>query len=121
MKTTAIRNKAISSIHPQTDAQVQDDFDDLVARATQGDRRALAAIAIAMSPTLLEEARGLLGDFEDEAGDVLQDFFVWMLECRSRFTPARGRALAWMCGIIRAMARRRRAQCEKRWGIAGDP
>jgi DNA-directed RNA polymerase specialized sigma24 family protein len=121
MKTTAIHNKAISSIHPQNDARRLDDFDDLVALATQGDRRAIGAIAIAMSPTLLEEARGLMGEFEDEAGDVLQDFFVWMLEGRTRFTPARGRALPWMCGIIRAMARRRRAQCEKRWGIAGDP
>jgi hypothetical protein len=100
MKTTATPNKAVSAIYPQTDAQRLDDFDALVALATQGDRRAIGAIAIAMSPMLLDEARGLLGDFEHEAGDVLQDFFVWMLEGKTRFTPARGRALPWMCGII---------------------
>jgi DNA-directed RNA polymerase specialized sigma24 family protein len=121
MKTTAIRNNAISSIHPKTDAELQDDFDDLVWHATRGDRRAIGAVAIAVSPTLLKEARGLLGDFKDEAGDVLQDFFVWMLEGQTRFTPARGRGLAWMCGIIRAMARKHRAECEKRWGITRDP
>jgi len=121
MKTTAIRNSAVSSIHSKTDAELQDEFDDLVQRATHGDRRALGALAMAISPILLKEARGLLGNFKDEAGDVLQDFFVWMVESQTRFTPARGRALAWMCGIIRAMARKHRAECEKRWGIVRDP
>jgi DNA-directed RNA polymerase specialized sigma24 family protein len=116
MKTVTIRKISSSSrIHPNTDAQRQADFDDLVWRATHGDRRALGAIAIVISPALLEEARQVLGEFAQEAGDVLQDFFVVMLEGRSRFVPAHGRALAWMCGIIRAMAWQHRAECERRW------
>jgi DNA-directed RNA polymerase specialized sigma24 family protein len=119
MKTN--RNTSFFTTHnAQTDAQVQADFDDLAMRATHGDKRALGAIAIVFGPTLLEEARAVMGDFEQEAPDVLQDFFLALLEGRSRFTPAQGRAIAWMCGIIRAMARKHRAECERRWGI-DDP
>jgi DNA-directed RNA polymerase specialized sigma24 family protein len=122
MKTTNVHNKQFSFTHnPQTDAQLQADFDDLAMGASHGDKRALGAIAIALSPTLLEEARAVMGDFEQEAGDVLQDFFLTLAEGRSRFTPAHERAIAWMCGIIRAMARKHRAECEKRWGIDDDP
>lgn len=93
----------------------------LVLRATHGDTRALGAIAIACSPALLEEARAVMGDFEADAGDVLQDFFLALLEGRSRFTPAHGRAIAWMCGIIRAMARKYRAEREVEWTGKDDP
>ncbi|MDP9000075.1 MAG: hypothetical protein M3O46_08190 [Myxococcota bacterium] len=111
MKTTTIRK--ISNIRPdstQTDAQREADFDGLVTRATRGDRRALAAIAIALSPRLLEEARAVMGAHAQDAGDVLQEFFLMLLEGRTQFTPAHGRGIAWMCGIVRAMARRHRAQ-----------
>jgi DNA-directed RNA polymerase specialized sigma24 family protein len=122
MKTTTLRKVSSSSrIHTNTDAQRQADFNDLVWRATHGDRRALGAIAIAISPTLLEEARQVLGEFAQEAGDVLQDFFVALLEGQSRFVPAHGRALEWMCGVIRAMARQHRAECERRWKRGEDP
>jgi DNA-directed RNA polymerase specialized sigma24 family protein len=122
MKTANARNRQLSVVQPQTDAQHQDEFDDLVQRATRGDRRALGAIAIALSPTLLQEAREVLGeDFAQEAGDVLQDFFLMLLEGRSRFVPAHGRGLAWMCGIIRSMARRYRKAREMEWGIGDDP
>lgn len=120
MKTN--RNTSFPTPHnPQTDAQLQDDFDDLAMRATHSDRRGLGAIAIALGPTFLEEARAVMGDFAQEAGDVLQDFFLALLEGRSRFTPAHGRAVPWMCGIVRATARKHRAECEKRWGVDDDP
>jgi hypothetical protein len=91
MKTANARNARLSNTQPQTDAQHRDDFDDLVRRATHGDRLALGAIATALSSPLLEEAREVLGeDFAQEAGDVLQDFFVMLLEGRSRFVPAQG-------------------------------
>ena len=106
---------------PHTDAQRLADFDDLVRRASQGDRRAIGAIAIAFSADLLKEARAVMGDFAHEADDVLQDFFVSMLEGQSRFTPAQGRAIPWMCGIVRAMARKHRAHREREWGIEDDP
>jgi DNA-directed RNA polymerase specialized sigma24 family protein len=122
MKTAKSIHRQLSVVKPQTDAQHQDEFDELVRRATHGDRRALGAIAIAVSPTLLEEARDVLGeDFAQEAGDVLQDFFLMLLEGRSRFVPAYGRGLAWMCGIIRSMARRHRVAREMDWGIRDDP
>jgi DNA-directed RNA polymerase specialized sigma24 family protein len=116
------RIRPLSTTQSQSDEQHQDDFDQLVRRATHGDRRALGAIAIALSPSLLEEAREVLGeDLAHEAGDVLQDFFLMILEGESRFVPAYGRAVPWMCGIIRSMARRRRADWERWWGVAEDP
>ena len=51
--------------------------------------------------------RSLVKGYEHEAEDVLQDFFVALLERRSRFTPARGRAIPWMCEAVRALARER--------------
>jgi len=106
----------------ETDAQQLDDFDDLVRRATEGDRSALSAIAIALGPSLLKEARETLGeDCAHEAEEVRQDFFLMLLEGESQFLPAQGRAVPWMCGIIRAMARRYRVAGERRWGIGDDP
>jgi hypothetical protein len=122
MKTANALEQQFSFTESQTDAQLEDDFDDLARRATHGDGRALGAIAIAMSPMFLEEARDALGEhFAREAGDVLQDFFLMLLEGRLRFMPAYGRAIEWMCGIIREMARMRRVECEVRWGIEDDP
>jgi DNA-directed RNA polymerase specialized sigma24 family protein len=122
MKTTNVRNRQLSSpLHPPTDAQRQEDFDDLVMRASHGDRRALGAIAIACSPALLAEARAVMGPFAHDGEDVLQDFFLALLEGRSRFTPAHGRAVAWMCGIVRAIAQRHRAEREREQGTEDDP
>jgi DNA-directed RNA polymerase specialized sigma24 family protein len=96
-----------ASSTPHTDAQHQADFEDLVLRASQGDRRAIGAIAIAFGPRLLEEAKACLEGYEHEADDVLQDFFLSLLERRSRFAPARGRAIPWMCEAVQALARER--------------
>jgi Sigma-70 region 2 len=74
------------------------------------------------SPGLLAEAKAVLGpDFEDEAADVLQDFFLSLVEGRSRFAPERGRALPWMFGIVRAIAAKTRADRAADWGIDEDP
>jgi DNA-directed RNA polymerase specialized sigma24 family protein len=81
------------------------DLDDLVARAARGDSRAVGDIAIAFGPLLLREAKAALGrDYEQEADDVLQDFFLALLEGVPDLLPARGRAIEWMCGGIRALA-----------------
>jgi DNA-directed RNA polymerase specialized sigma24 family protein len=122
MKTATAHNELFPIPHnPQTDAQLLADMDDLVRRASQGDSRAIGAIAIAFGKMLLEEARAVMGDFAQEAEDVLQDFFVSLLERRSRFTPAHGRAIPWMCGLVRAMARKHRAEREREWGIEDEP
>jgi DNA-directed RNA polymerase specialized sigma24 family protein len=104
----------VSSI-PQT-TQLQDDFDALVLRASQGDRRAIGAIAIAFGPTLLKEAKACLRGYEFEADDVLQDFFLSLLERRSLFAPARGRAIPWMSEAVRALARERNPDRAGKWG-----
>jgi DNA-directed RNA polymerase specialized sigma24 family protein len=120
---TARKSNAQSSrhSHSQTDTQLQDDFDALVTRANQGDTRALGAIAIACRPDLLREAGAVMGDFAREAEDIVQDLLLELLEGRSRFTPAQGRAIHWMCGIVRAMARKRRAERLREWGVEEDP
>jgi len=120
MKTTTATSLSFHPL-PKTDAQLQDELDVLVLRAAQGDDRAIAAIAVAFGPTLLREASAVLGDFEDEATDVLQDFLVLLLERRSRFTPAQGRAIPWMCGLVRAMARKHRSEREREWGVESEP
>jgi DNA-directed RNA polymerase specialized sigma24 family protein len=107
--STAINHR--TRLYPLSTLQSRADdhtaFDDLVLRASQGDRRAIGAVAIAFGPYLLEEARGCLKGYEHEAEDVLQDFFLALLERRSRFGPARGRAIPWMCAAVRALASER--------------
>jgi hypothetical protein len=61
--------RAVSAL---SDAQVQDEFDDLVMRASEGDSRAIAAIAVALGPMLRTEARSVLRELAQDADDVLQ-------------------------------------------------
>jgi hypothetical protein len=107
----------------RSDERLLDDLDALVVAASHGDRRAIGAIAIAFGPRLIDEARAVLGPaFEEEAGDVVHDFLLSLLtsEGRSRFAAQRGRALPWMFGIIRAAARRARAERVADWAIDDD-
>jgi len=97
--------------------QIQDEFDDLVTRACDGDRHALAAIAIAFSARLLKEARQELGHFKQDAGDVLADFYLAVMEGEALFDPAKERAGVWMRRIVRELARRYRAARARDWGI----
>jgi DNA-directed RNA polymerase specialized sigma24 family protein len=114
MKTAHSHNSFSYLNPPKTDAHLQDELDVLMDRASQGDRRAVAAIAVCFGPSLHKEARAVLGRFKQEAADVLQDFFVLLLEGRSRFTPpVQGRAIPWMFGMVRAIAREHRADRER--------
>jgi len=117
MKTSDNRRFHVSSPvnrNASDSAQIQDEFDDLVVAAAGGDARAIGAIAVALGPTLREEARVVLGEYADEDWDVLQDFLVVLLEGRSRFRPAHGRAVTWLCRTIRAMAQTRRLEHDRR-------
>jgi len=105
----------VSPIRPVAD--LDDEFDLLVERACGGDRRALGAIAIAVSKALLAAARDELGDFGLAGGDVLQDFFVAVLEGRARFQPGKERARVWLERIVREMARQERASRERDCGV----
>jgi DNA-directed RNA polymerase specialized sigma24 family protein len=115
-------NSTVLSRNVLSDEQLIDDLDDLVVKASQGDRRAIGAIAVAFGPRLLDEAIEVLGrKFADQAADVLQDFFLSLCEGRTRFVPARGRALPWMFGIVRAAALKTRADRHVDWGLDEDP
>src|SRR5260370_35690055 len=95
------------SLYPhKTDAQIQAEFADLVVRACKGDRRAVGAIYVAFGPVLLREARSVMGGFKQDAEDVVQDFFVSLLEGRSVYGPSPGYAPRWMVGLVLAMAKR---------------
>ena len=121
MKRSTIRSSStVSSIGPRnapSDTQIQDDFDELVMRASRGDSRAVGAIAVALGPMILEEARVVLGEYADEDSDVLQDFLLLLLEGQSRFRPSHGRAVLWMCRTVRAIAQTRRKENDERRGI----
>jgi DNA-directed RNA polymerase specialized sigma24 family protein len=107
-------------LHTLTDSQLNDELDALMVRcASQGDAHAIGAIALAFGKDLLKEARAVMGDFAQDAEDVLQDFLVSLLEGRSRFTPEHGRALLWMRGVVLAMARKHCADREREWETGG--
>jgi DNA-directed RNA polymerase specialized sigma24 family protein len=93
------------------DTQSQDaEFDELVTLAAGGDRRAVGAIAIALGPSLLKEARTVLKGLENEAEDVLQDFLLFLLERRAPFNRANGHAMEWMHRMVRTIAHQRRRE-----------
>ncbi len=121
MKTTAACKTVIFVANginrAKTAEQHQDEFDELVALASSGNRRAIGAIAVSLGPTLLKEARTVLGEFDQEAEDVLQDFLFCLIDRRLRYEPAHGRAMPWMCGIVQAIAQQRRRERERDWGI----
>jgi hypothetical protein len=102
---------------PRTDDEIQDEFDDLVVRACEGDRHALTALAIAYSDMLLKEARAEMGRFKQDAGDVLADFYLAVMEGEALFDPDKERAGVWMRRIVRELARRYRAARARDWGI----
>jgi DNA-directed RNA polymerase specialized sigma24 family protein len=91
------------------DDELLEAFDELVAEAAKGNRRAIGAIAIAFGPTLYDEARDALGpDGKQDGGDVVQDFFLGLCEGKLVFPAIRGAGIPWMRRTIRAIAERHR-------------
>jgi hypothetical protein len=120
MKTITVNIATLEIQDHEADAEIQDEFDDLVRRACEGDRRAVGAIAIAIGPKLLSEARAELGEFDQDGTDVLEDFWLAMLEKRLRYSPAHGRAMPFMCGMVRAIAQQRRRELERDWDCEAE-
>lgn len=89
----------------RTDEQLEDEFDDLMILACNGDRRALGAIAIAFTSTLLEEARAELGGLEKHAAEVVAEALTTISEGAGGFDPTRERATRWMKRLVRNIAR----------------
>jgi DNA-directed RNA polymerase specialized sigma24 family protein len=88
-------------------------FEDLVMRASRGDRNAIAAIYISFRPAILEEARRELGPFESDAEDVLHEFILLLLEGCWRYVPDSGRAADWILRTVRTIARRWRPERDR--------
>jgi DNA-directed RNA polymerase specialized sigma24 family protein len=100
--------------HPATHVHVSsartrdEDVDALMELATGDDREALGKIARRFRSKLLREARDCLRGDRDQADDVVQDFFLSILEGDRVFVRGKTPATAWMRAIVRAMARDRR-------------
>ena len=119
MKTSNVRSLRLSRVH-QTNTPALPTRDDLVARALRGDPSAVEAVARTHGPMLLLEAERVLGAaFKQESEDVVQDLFVSMLEGRIDVLPVKGRAIEWIRGVVRAVARKRLSARERDWGT--DP
>lgn len=117
MKTHSKTQLHLVPLRLLTDEQLQDEFDALVANACRGDHRAAAAIEIAFRESLVRAARAEMGEFAQDAEDVVQDFFVFLLEGESPFLPQQGRAIAWLHEIVRTLARKYRRDRAREWGL----
>jgi hypothetical protein len=89
----------------RTDEQLQDEFDALMTLACHGERRALGAIAIALTPTLFEEARAELGSLESHAARVVAEALTTISEGAGDFDPTKERAIVWIKRYLRKIAR----------------
>jgi len=87
-----------------------DAMEAIVQSACRGDRIAIGAVAAVFGPMLHDEARGVLGGDARQADLALDAFFASLCQGRTSFPPAPGRAVAWMKGIVRAIARRQVAK-----------
>ena len=106
MSTKTSSSAALSHafIH-RTDEQIADEIHELVRDATRGDRRAITIIVLAYQPMLLEQARAALGTwYEQEAADVVQEFYLGLAEGRFTLPEVKGGAIGWMRRVIRSMA-----------------
>jgi DNA-directed RNA polymerase specialized sigma24 family protein len=79
----------------------------LLSRASQGDQTAIAAAYAQLYAPMVHVAKSVMRRRVDEAEDVVQDFFLALLEGRAAsFVPKGGDILERMLAILRAMARR---------------
>jgi hypothetical protein len=87
------------------DQELLDAFDDMVLAASSGERDAIGALAIGFTPPLLDEARAALGPLhEQDAADVVHDFFLGLAEARFTCPRIRGGAIPWTKRVVRAIA-----------------
>jgi hypothetical protein len=103
MKTTK-RSTALLLRHAAGEP-LTDPLDACVRQAVRGSHRAIGNIAMTLGGVLHDEARAALGPrFEQGAGDVVQDFYLGLLERRFRFPRIRGCAVVWMKRVVRMLA-----------------
>src|SRR5687767_5192695 len=83
------------------------DDDELIAGIAGGDAAAFAALFQRRRGEVYRFALHMTGS-ASAADDVTQDVFLTVMRDAARFDPARAPAIAWLCGIARNQARRRR-------------
>ena len=107
MNTASIASDASATL--RIDRRTPDDA--LMTAALAGDRAALGFLYLRHADALRTAAvRALPAHEEPEADDLVQEVFLALLERRTGdFQPARGRALAWLKGIVRRQALARAA------------
>ncbi|HEX8796073.1 MAG TPA: hypothetical protein VF765_34220 [Polyangiaceae bacterium] len=87
------------------DKELLDAFEEMVLAASRGDHRAIGCLAIAYVTPLLDEARAALGPVhESDAAEVVEQLLVGLAEGRFEYERVRGGAVAWMNGLVRAIA-----------------
>ena len=100
---------AISIIEPVTDSSDRD----LVNRFRSGDRDAFSALYRVHHAAVFRFALYLTADRE-QAGEVTQEVFVWLVHHPTAFDPERGDLAAFLGGVARQMLRKRRREAQ-RW------
>jgi hypothetical protein len=120
MNSHCYDSAVLREIRNLTDEQLLDEFDQVVVNAADGDDRAVGVIAIVYGPALLAEARAVLGPgLQQDGGDVLQTFFLALMERTLTVPRVRGGALAWMKRTVRGFAREHIAELGPDWDLAG--
>ena len=84
-----------------------DAAEDLIARIVQGDRDAFTLLYRRFRPDVYRFAAHICGSTA-HAEDVVQDVFIAVIQHASRYRAERSGVLAWLLGIARNHARRRR-------------
>jgi RNA polymerase sigma-70 factor (ECF subfamily) len=103
------RPAAIRGIEPVTNAS----DGELVVRFRNGDRDAFSALYRTHHAAVFRFALYLTGDRE-QAAEVTQEVFVWLVHHPATFNPERGDLPAFLGGVARQMLRRRRREAQ-RW------
>jgi hypothetical protein len=91
-----------------TDAELLEEFDDLVVHATRGDRYALTVLSVGLGPVIFDEARTVLGPGREEhACGIVNELFMGMLRGELSFAPGAVRAGPWLGAQLHVLAARR--------------
>ncbi len=118
MKSPATLRSATSPADLTAEAETRHkaSVEELVQRASRGDRRAATAVYLAYKWVLLGEARMALGPFEQDAEEVVQEFLLLLLGGRWPYVPRFGKPGQWLRRTVCTLAEAWRADRERDWG-----
>ena len=79
----------------------------LLTRFLEGDRDAFTSIYREHSPSIFRFALHMTGD-RDQAAELTQEVFVWLIHHAEDYNPARGELNAFLLGVTRKFLQRSR-------------